>query len=152
MRLIKCCLIDRGLSRLRTVLKFERNVHVYETDLMGIVHHSNYLRFCEEVRVEWCRKSGLLGNDREAVFGLTVLETKVKHIRPLRYGDVMSIEPQVKVEGVRLFFQYRISVQDRIVCLAETVHCNLDLNFKVKRLNPEIIKTVEKEVWTETWL
>ena len=131
---------------------YERKVHVYETDLMGIVHHSNYLRFCEEVRVEWCRVNNLLGSGKEGVFGLTVLGTKVKHIRPVRYGDLVKIEIQARAEGVRLYFQYRLTVNGETVCLAETVHCSLDLNFKVKRLNSEIIKCAEKEVWTETWL
>lgn len=119
---------------------------------MGIVHHSNYLRFCEEVRVEWCRLNRLLDSGKEGVFGLTVLETKVKHIRPVRYGDLVNIEIRARAEGVRLYFQYRLKVNDETVCLAETVHCSLDLNFKVKRLNPEIIKCAEKEVWTEIWL
>ena len=26
----------------------ERNINYYETDRMGIVHHSNYIRFLEE--------------------------------------------------------------------------------------------------------
>lgn len=120
--------------------------------MMGIVHHSNYLRFCEEIRVEWCRSNGLLGDGKADVFGLTVLETRVRHVRPVRYGDRMRIETRVRAEGVRLFFQYRILVKDQVYCLAETSHCHLDLNFKVKRLNPEIIKCAEKEKWTETWL
>lgn len=119
---------------------------------MGIVHHSNYLRFCEEVRVEWCRVHNLLGSGKEGVFGLTVLETRVKHVKPVRYGDRMNVEVRARSEGVRLYFQYRITVNADVMCLAETVHCSLDLNFKVKRLNPEIIKCAEKDVWTETWL
>ena len=29
---------------------FERKINYYETDKMGIVHHSNYIRFLEEAR------------------------------------------------------------------------------------------------------
>ena len=29
---------------------FERNINYYETDKMGVVHHSNYIRFLEEAR------------------------------------------------------------------------------------------------------
>lgn len=152
MQPIKCCLNDISLSRLAIVLILKRNIHVYETDLMGIVHHSNYLRLCEEARVEWCRKIGGLGLDDKEVFGLTVVETRVRHHKPARYADVVEIEIQSKIEGVRIFFQYKIRVARQVVCTAETVHCNIDINFKVKRLNPELIKKVEKEVWTETWL
>jgi acyl-CoA thioester hydrolase len=119
---------------------------------MGIVHHSNYLRFCEEARVEWCKKKAALGDEIQAVFSLTVLETRVKHIKPARYSDQMKIRMQIRTEGVRLYFQYKISVDEQLIALAETAHCSLDLNFKVKRLDTKLIKIAEKELWTETWL
>ncbi len=119
---------------------------------MGIVHHSNYLRFCEEARVHWCKNKGLLGADENAVFSLAVLETRVRHIRPAKYSDLIQFAVQVKTEGARIVFQYKIFVKDVIVCLAETVHCNLDVNLKVKRLNSDLIKMVENELWTGTWL
>ncbi len=31
---------------------FERKINYYETDRMGVVHHSNYIRFLEEARCE----------------------------------------------------------------------------------------------------
>ena len=31
---------------------YERQVKYYETDKMGVVHHSNYIRWFEEARVE----------------------------------------------------------------------------------------------------
>ena len=136
---------------------YQRNVHVYETDLMGIVHHSNYLRYCEEARVDWCRKNGLLPHATEkqtAVYSLSVYETRVKHVRPLRYTDILQVYLQIKTEGVRMIFQYQIKAQesDQVVCLAETVHCSLDENFRIKRLSQELTKLVENQKWTETWL
>ena len=38
---------------------FERKINYYETDRMGIVHHSNYIRFLEETRCEWMRVLGM---------------------------------------------------------------------------------------------
>lgn len=102
--------------------------------------------------MDWCNRNSLIESNDKAVFSLTVVETKVKHIKPARYADLLTIQTRTRTEGVRLFFQYRIWAGEKIVCLAETVHCNLDLNFKVKRLNSELIKLVEKDIWTETWL
>lgn len=136
--------------------EYARQVHVYETDLMGIVHHSNYLRFCEEARVDWCRKHGLQLNGAEdgahAVFSLTVFETKVKHLKPLRYADELKINLQVKAEGARIIFQYKLRANGVLVSLAESVHCKIDVNYRVKRLSSELIKLVENGKWTETWL
>ena len=38
---------------------FERRINYYETDKMGVVHHSNYIRFLEETRCEWLEKIGM---------------------------------------------------------------------------------------------
>ena len=98
------------------MLSYQRHVHVYETDLMGIVHHSNYLRFFEEARVDWCRKKGLLGADEKAVFSLAVLETKVRHVRPAKYADFLQIFIQIKISGARIIFQYKLFVSEHMVC------------------------------------
>ena len=37
----------------------ERNINYYETDKMGIVHHSNYIRFMEEARIEFMKKMNI---------------------------------------------------------------------------------------------
>ncbi len=131
---------------------YQRKINVYETDLMGIVHHSNYLRFCEEARVEWFQKNGVQVLTKEDVFGLVVVETRVKHKSPIRYGDNLIIEVQLKVDGPRLTIQYRLHAEGRINALAETVHCRIDQNFKVLRLDNKIIQRIKEEKWIETWL
>ena len=35
-----------------------RKVHFYETDQMGIVHHSNYIRWLEESRIDFMEQIG----------------------------------------------------------------------------------------------
>ena len=32
---------------------YSREVNYYETDRMGVIHHSNYLRILEEARMAW---------------------------------------------------------------------------------------------------
>ena len=34
-------------------------VRFCETDLMGVVHHANYLVYCEAARVSWLHKRGV---------------------------------------------------------------------------------------------
>lgn len=132
---------------------YTRKIHVYETDLMGIVHHSNYLRFCEEARVDWFQKNKV--NQvltTEDVFSLVVVSTRVQHKIPIRFGDPVEIQMQLKAEGPRLVIQYKLQNKDKLFALAETVHCRIDMNFKVLRLAPQIIQRLEKEKWIETWL
>jgi acyl-CoA thioester hydrolase len=138
-----------------------RRVHVYETDLMGIVHHSNYVRYCEEARVNWFLKNNILDTSNEAVFSLTVIDLKLKYVKSLKYGDTFNIHIQIKIDGVRLFIQYKIFDEMQNLCLlAETVHCSLDLNLKPTRINQKLKENIlnihknnHKEMaWTETWL
>ena len=37
---------------------FKRKVNYYECDRMGITHHSNYIRFMEEARIELLEEYG----------------------------------------------------------------------------------------------
>ena len=38
---------------------YQRKVQYYETDQMGIVHHSNYIRWFEEARIDLMEQMGL---------------------------------------------------------------------------------------------
>ncbi len=119
---------------------------------MGIVHHSNYLRFCEEARVAWFRSRNLISSSTDSVFGFAVYETQVKHLAPSRYGDELKIELQVKIVKAKLIFQYRLSVFEKPVAVVKSVHCRLDRDFKVQRFDTQTLEILEKELWTETWL
>lgn len=141
-----------------SMFTINRTVHVYETDLMAIVHHTNYLRYCEEARVAWC-KAFVTHVDADKVFehqnifDLTVVETKVKHKAPIKYSDAVRIEMQAKVEGIVLHFQYKILNDTNICALVETTHCSVNEKLKPKRLATKYIDAVKKDTpWTETWL
>lgn len=45
---------------------YSRRVHYYETDQMGIVHHSNYIRWFEEARTAYMDQNGIGYADVEA--------------------------------------------------------------------------------------
>jgi acyl-CoA thioester hydrolase len=143
------------------MFKFQRRVHVYETDLMGIVHHSNYIRFCEEARVQFFVENKMLDTSNKAVFSLTVVDLEFKYLKPLRYGDGFQIQLQFKAQGARLLIQYKIlNLENQICVVAQTTHCSLDEKFKVLRLDQNMIQKIldynnenSKELsWTETWL
>lgn len=141
-----------------SMLTYSRIIHVYETDLMGIVHHSNYLRFCEEARVAWCKKfvahepSGL-AFEHQNIFDLIVVETRVKHKAPIKYRDNVRIEVRATVEGVILRFQYKVLNDTNICAIAETTHCSVNEKLKPKRLAQKYLDAVKKDTpWTETWL
>lgn len=135
------------------IFSYRHRVQFYETDTMGVVHHSNYLRFCEEARVSWAHSVGLIDYQRpESASHFAVLETRVKHLKPVFFGDQLEIQLQVKLEGVRIFFQYRMQSGPEVVALVETIHVPLNKNLKPIRLTKEFKTIMETRLWKETWL
>lgn len=141
-----------------SMLTYSRTVHVYETDLMGIVHHSNYLRFCEEARVAWCKKFvehriDQIAFEHQNIFDLVVIDTRVKHKAPIKYSDPVQVQVQAQIEGIVLRFQYKVLNGTQVCAMAETTHCSVNEKLKPKRLSLKYFDAVKKDTpWTETWL
>ena len=62
------------------IFKYIRKINYYETDRMGIVHHSNYIRFLEEARCRVLKKIGLsIEKIEETGFTIPTLEVNCKY-------------------------------------------------------------------------
>ena len=132
---------------------YKRKIQFYETDLMGIVHHSNYIRFFEEARVAWAFYTGLLHpDDRDGAHSLTVVETQVQHKKPSYFGQDAEIDVQAKMEGVRLVLEYRMKINHEVVALGRTTHVKMSRDMKPLRPDAKMLAVMEKEKWNETWL
>lgn len=67
-------------------------VQYYETDRMGIVHHSNYIRYFETARTEFIRHEGLpYENIEEMGIMIPVLAVSVDYKIPAVYDEILSI-------------------------------------------------------------
>ena len=80
---------------------YEHTINYYETDRMGIVHHSNYIRFFEEARIDYLKKIGLDYKKVEDMgLIMPVLGVECKYIKPLHFGDKAIISSRlVKYNG-----------------------------------------------------
>ena len=123
---------------------FERNINYYETDKMGVVHHSNYIRFLEEARCYWLQSIempfDLLEDNGITIPVLGVNCTYKYHVT---FGDTIIIKPYVKeYSGVRMTVGYEIvdKKNGKIVLTGETKHCFTD-----KSLKPINLKKYNKE-------
>lgn len=76
------------------MLKTELNIEVryYETDQMGIVHHSNYIRYFECGRTAMLKEVGLPMEKIEASgIMMPVVAVDCRYKVPARYGDVLKV-------------------------------------------------------------
>jgi acyl-CoA thioester hydrolase len=96
-------------------------VRFCETDLMGIVHHSNYLAYFEAGRVEWLRRRGVTYVDWAARgVHLPVVEANVRYRAPAKFDDVIDIETRlVELRWASLRYEYRMWREAGGLLLAE---------------------------------
>lgn len=130
---------------------FERKVNYYETDKMGVVHHSNYIRYMEEARCSWLENiempfSLLEEND----ITIPVLAVNCTYKYHITFGDTIIIRPFVKeYSGVRMTVGYEMldKKTGKTVLVGETKHCFTDKNLKpinLKKYNSEFSDKFQK--------
>lgn len=88
-------------------------VRYYETDMMGIVHHSNHLRYYELARAEMMRELGATYKalEDEGIM-MPVIDVSTKYHAPAYYDDVLSIKTTLtSVPVVKMIFEYKITNQ-----------------------------------------
>lgn len=106
-----------------------RKPHYYETDQMAIVHHSNYIRWFEEARVDLLEALGLPYQKIEEIgIIIPVLEVTCQYKRMVRYGDTLRI--QVFIEHYTpTRFQFRYAIYNvetnELVTTGTSSHCFL---------------------------
>ena len=119
-------------------------VQYYETDKMGITHHSNYVRWMEEARMELLRQMGWPMSRLEAE-GITspVVSVECRYLRPTTYDDRISILVTVEqYTGVKLRLSYTMTnaATGETVHTASSTHCFIDENTRpisLKKRLPE---------------
>ena len=75
------------------MIAIKDRVRFVETDLMGVVHHSNYLRWFERARSEMIRQLDLdqPGAIAEGRGAYAVTDLAIRYLRPARLGDAVII-------------------------------------------------------------
>lgn len=89
-----------------------QRVSVAETDMMGIVHHANYVVYCEKGRLEYLRRRGLPYKAFvQRGLHMPVIELNLKYRRPAQFDDLLSIETRLgALTRVTVRFDYTVSL------------------------------------------
>lgn len=104
-----------GVSRFSLIVRF------YETDLMGVVHHANFLKYFEAGRVDYLKKRGVSYDSwvKQGI-NLAVAESHVKYRRPARFDDELIIESALaELKRASALFAYKITRGDDAELIAE---------------------------------
>ena len=110
---------------------YEHHAKYYETDQMGIIHHSNYIKWMEEARMDLMEQIGLSYKQMEEMEIISpvlsvVIETKI-----------------TKYNGIKMDVEYRMTDKEtgELRTTAKSSHCFLNRSgrpISLKRSYPEI--------------
>ena len=92
------------------ILKINLRVKFYDTDLMGVVHHSNYIRWFETGRVEFLRSHGIDLNEmmNDGIL-FPIVEIQAKYFEPAKFDDELELEIiPTALTKVKWEFKYEI--------------------------------------------
>lgn len=135
---------------------YRHKVQYYETDQMGIVHHSNYIRWFEEARTNILEQLGM-GYDEMERQGIMipVLGVEADYLRMVHFGDTVSIRTKLQeYNGIKLTLEYEIVDEQTgmVHCRGLTKHCFLNKKGRpvsLKKDHPSInalfLKTLDAE-------
>ena len=124
-------------------------VQYYETDKMGITHHSNYIRWMEEARVDFLSRIGwdYARLEQDGIIS-PVVEVSCRYRKSTTFADEVFITVSVReYRGVRLVLACDMKdAEGKPVATAESEHCFVDIEGKLIRLSkdfPEFHKVLE---------
>lgn len=110
------------------ITPYRHEVKYYECDRMGITHHSNYIRFMEEARVDWMDQLGF-GFEKMEAEGVVspVVSVECRYRQPSTFKDVIEIAVNVaETSPLKVIFAYTMTVEGKVVCTATSTHCFLE--------------------------
>ena len=122
-------------------------VQYYETDRMGITHHSNYIRWMEEARVELLVRAGWPLEKLETMgLYIPMVSLDCQYRKTTTFADRVAIDVRlVKLGGARMVLEYEMRKEDgTVACTASSEHCFLDGEGRIVRLkrdHPDIYQT-----------
>ena len=136
------------------MFSFKKRVAYHETDAMGVVHHSNYIRYFEEARVDWLREKNLIHiHAPRGPFTFAVVDVTAQYLKSARFDDEIEIFLDVTLTGLRIQFRYAIWLE-RLACWISTGTTGLvPLNESMRpaRLPAEAVAIFRAETGEGPW-
>ena len=134
-----------------------RKINYYETDKMGITHHSNYIRWMEEARIDFLEQIGF-GYAKLEEDGIVspIVGIECEYKSPTTFGDTVEIKVGVEeFRGVLLVIKYTVTKcgSGELVLTGKTKHCFVNTDGKpilLKKQFPEFDSVLKELAGKDT--
>ena len=131
---------------------YRHTVKYYETDRMGFTHHSNYIRWMEEARIDFMDQVGWSYQrfeDVGIISPVTAVECKYK--KATTFPETVNIEVNVEeFRSIKMRIRYLMTNENGdVVCEGASEHCfiNKDGKFvKIDKEYPEFAKILSDSI------
>ena len=121
-------------------MSYKHFVQYYETDKMGITHHSNYIRWMEEARLDFFKNIGFdyLEFEKQGIISPVIGLNNIRYKKPSTVGDVIDILVSVKAyNSIVLTVHYEMKKGDVLILEGDSEHCFLTPEGKMMILSDQ---------------
>jgi acyl-CoA thioester hydrolase len=124
-----------GGKKMQEMIKpYFRQAKYYETDQMAVVHHSNYIRWFEEARVDFLEQIGL-GYDKIEAAGVysPVLAVSCEYKSSVRFHETVLIKAILRFfNGIKMKIEYQVidEATNQLRAIGTSEHCFVTTDFK----------------------
>ena len=128
---------------------FKTRVYYYDTDKMGVVYHSNYLKWMEIGRTEYFRDMPISYDDIEKMgYILAIRKVDIEYINSAKYDDIIEIVVEVKkINNIKIEFYYEMYDEQNILkAKGTTVNVFIDNEGNLKRIPKEILESLKESI------
>lgn len=134
-----------GPAKALRLRPYEHRAKYYETDQMGIIHHSNYVKWMEEARMDLMDQIGLNYKEMETMEIISpVLSISVEYHSMVHFDEVVVIQTKlVRYNGIKMEVEYVMTDREtgELRTTGKSSHCFLTRSGKpisLKRSYPEL--------------
>ncbi len=127
------------------IAPYTRNVYYYETDRMDVVSHTNYIRWMEEARVDFLKKTNICYDRIESMgIMIPVLGVTCSYKSHITFGDDFAVTARITAyNGFKMTISYEVFDKKtrRLCARATSSHCFTDSSMKplrISRSNPRL--------------
>ena len=135
----------QGVPENIKIVPYEHHTKYHETDQQGIIHHSNYVKWMEDARMNLMEQLGLGYKQMETMELMSpVLSMSIEFRSVVKFDDTVVIDTQlIAYDGYKMEIAYRIydkkTGEDRAI--AKSKHCFVNkygMPISLKRVYPEL--------------
>ena len=135
----------QGVPENIKIVPYEHHTKYHETDQQGIIHHSDYVKWLEDARMNLMEQLGLGYKQMETMELMSpILSMSIEFRSVVKFDDTVVIDTQlIAYDGYKMEIAYRIydkkTGEDRAI--AKSKHCFVNksgMPISLKRVYPEL--------------